>query len=136
AIISAVTGANGSLYLALMAEYGDTRDSAALGVMNIHDGPFLALMTLGASGLANIPLLSLFAAVCPLLLGVLLGNLDDAFSKMFKPGISMVIPFIGLGLGGSIDLMAIVRAGPGGIILGLMVLIIGGGFTFFADRYI
>ncbi len=136
AIMSAVTGANGSLYLALMAEYGDNKDSAALGVMTIHDGPFLVLMTLGASGMANIPLISLFAAVLPLLVGLILGNLDKKIGDMFKPGISISIPFIGMGLGGTIDLTAIFSAGYSGIILALFVMVIGGGATFLADRYI
>ena len=136
AIISSVTGANGSLYLALMGEYGEPIDQAALGIMNIHDGPFLALLTLGATGLANIPLLSLFAAVGPLLLGIILGNLDEDFRKMFMPGIGMLIPFVGFSLGASINLQNIVSAGISGIILGLMVFVIGGGCAFLADRYI
>lgn len=136
AIMSAVTGANGSLYLALMAEYGDNKDSAALGVMTIHDGPFLVLMTLGVSGLANIPLISLFAAVLPLLVGLVLGNLDKNIGDMFKPGISITIPFIGIGLGGTIDLTAIFSAGYSGVILALLVMVIGGGATFLADRFI
>lgn len=136
AVISSVTGANGSLYLALMGEYGDSKDLAAQGIMNIHDGPFLTLLTLGASGLANIPLISLLAAIVPLIIGVILGNLDDDIQKFFAPGVGLVIPFIGFALGAGINLSSIVKAGPSGIILGAMVFIIGGGFAILGDKFI
>ncbi|GGE27965.1 2-keto-3-deoxygluconate permease [Pullulanibacillus camelliae] len=136
AIISTMTGANGGLYLSLMSEYGDTADSAAMSLLNIHDGPFLAMLTLGVTGLAHIPFLNLLAAILPLLIGAILGNLDGNFEKLFSPGLAVVIPFIGFTIGAGIDLGNIVKAGVNGIILGLSVIIIGGGLTFLADRYI
>lgn len=84
AIISTVTGANGALYLSLMGEYGDTEDAAAMSLLNIHDGPFLTMLTLGVTGLAHIPLMSLLAAIIPLVIGAILGNLDDDFRKLFR----------------------------------------------------
>jgi len=136
AIISTMTGANGGLYLSLMGEYGDTADSAAMSLLNIHDGPFLAMLTLGVTGLAHIPFLNLVAAILPLLIGAILGNLDGNFEKLFSPGLPIVIPFIGFTIGAGIDLGNIVTAGVNGIILGLSVIIIGGGLTFLSDRFI
>ncbi|WP_434640477.1 2-keto-3-deoxygluconate permease [Thermoanaerobacterium thermosaccharolyticum] len=136
AIVCSVTGANGSLNLALMGEYGEPIDQAAQSIENIHDGPFLALLTLGATGLANIPLLSLFAAIFPLLLGFILGNLDYDFTDMFKSGINMVIPFIGFALGAGINFNGIFKAGIGGLVLTFMVFVIGGGFAILGDRLI
>lgn len=136
AIISTVTGANGALYLSLMGEYGDTTDSAAMSLLNIHDGPFLAMLTLGVTGLAHIPLVALLAAIIPLAVGVLLGNLDDDFSKLFSPGLAIVIPFIGFTIGAGINLGNIITAGFDGILLGITVIVIGGGVAFLADRYV
>lgn len=136
AIISSVTGANGSLYLALMGEYGESKDSAAQGILNIHDGPFLTLLTLGASGLANIPLMALFAAIVPLIIGAILGNLDDDIRKYFAPGVGLVIPFIGFALGAGINIGNILKAGMSGVVLAAMVFIIGGAFAIFGDRFI
>lgn len=136
AIISSVTGANGSLYLSLMGEYGDSADAAAMGIMNIHDGPFLALITLGASGLANIPLKSLLAAIFPLILGFILGNLDTDIRKFFASGVGMVIPFIGFAIGAGINFTNIAKAGLSGVFLAAMVFFIGGGCTLLADRFI
>ncbi|WP_190972246.1 2-keto-3-deoxygluconate permease [Clostridium sp. HV4-5-A1G] len=136
AIICAVTGANGSLNLALMGEYGEAQDQAAQSIENIHDGPFVALLTLGATGLANIPLVSLLAAIVPLLLGFILANLDYDFTDMFKSGVSILIPFIGFALGAGINFNNVLRAGFSGIVLALMVLIIGGGFAILGDKFI
>ncbi len=136
AIIASVTGSNGSLYLALMGEYGEPKDLAAQGILNIHDGPFLALLTLGATGLANIPLMALFAAIVPLLIGFILGNLDKDISKFFAPGVSLVIPFIGFAIGAGINLSSIFKAGASGIVLAAMVFFIGGGFAILGDKFI
>lgn len=136
AIISSVTGANGSLYLSLMGEYGDPEDTAAMSIMNIHDGPFLALLTLGASGMATIPVMSLWAAIVPLVLGCLLGNLDPDLREYFKAGSSLVIPFVGFCLGSGINFGSIVAAGPSGLVLTAMVFFIGGGVSLLADKFI
>jgi 2-keto-3-deoxygluconate permease len=136
AIISTMTGANGALYLSLMSEYGDTADSAAMSLLNIHDGPFLTMLTLGVTGLAHIPLINLVAAILPLFIGAILGNLDSNFEKLFSPGLAVVIPFIGFTIGAGIDLGNVIKAGSAGIILGLAVIVFGGGLTFLADRFI
>ncbi|GMA65060.1 2-keto-3-deoxygluconate permease [Alicyclobacillus fastidiosus] len=136
AIISTMTGANGGLYLSLIGTYGDTEDAAAMSLLNIHDGPFLTMLTLGVTGLAHIPLINLVAAIVPLVVGAILGNLDDDFQKLFSPGLPIVIPFIGFTIGGGIDLGSILKAGINGIILALLVVVIGGGITVLADKYI
>lgn len=136
AIISSVTGANGSLYLSLMGEYGDPEDTAAQSIMNIHDGPFLALLTLGASGMANIPVLSLFAAIVPLIIGCILGNLDEDLRKFFSVGAGLVVPFVGFCIGAGINFGSVVEAGPSGLVLTCMVFFIGGGVAILADKFI
>lgn len=136
AIVSTVTGANGALYLSLVGEYGDTEDSAAMCILNLHDGPFLTLLTLGVTGLAHIPALSLLAAVLPLLIGAVLGNIDSGFEKLFAPGVHIIIPFIGFTIGANINLGNLVHAGPSGILLGLVTMLIGGGAAILADRRI
>lgn len=136
AIVCAVTGANGSLNLALMGQYGEAEDQAAQSIENIHDGPFVALLTLGATGLANIPLMALFAAIFPLLLGFVLANLDYDFTDMFKSGIKILIPFIGFALGAGINFENIINAGIGGVLLAFMVFAIGGGFAVIGDKFI
>ena len=136
AIISSVTNSNGSLYMSLMASFGDETDVAAMSVLTINDGPFLTLVALGASGLAQIPFMSLVAAIAPLIFGMILGNIDEKIKEFFAPGIGLLIPFVGITLGGSINLLNIVKGGMSGILLGLIGVFIAGPFIVFCDRKI
>lgn len=126
AFLSAIVNNNGGLYIALMSSgFGDNEDVAAGGVLQINDGPFLEMMVLGIAGLASIPFTALFAAIFPLLLGVLLGNIDKDFRHFFQNGSACVIPLMGFSLGASINLLSILSAGWGGVILGIVVLLCG-----------
>lgn len=133
AVISSITNSNGSLYLALMTMYGDEIDSSATSLLTLNDGPFLTLIALGASGLANIPFLALVAAIVPLLVGIILGNLDKKFAKFLAPGVSLLVPFVGFTLGGGINLLNILKGGAAGIPLGLIAVFVGGSFIVFCD---
>lgn len=136
AIICAVTNSNGSVYLALTTEYGDDVDCGAMALLALNDGPFFTMIAMGASGLANIPLLSLLAAVTPIVIGMILGNLDKSFSKFIAPAGPIMIPFVGLTLGAGPNLSAVLTGGLSGIVLGLISVFVGGAFIVFCDRKI
>ena len=135
-VVSAVTNSNGSVYLTLMGNYGDRADGGCFPLLALNDGPFFTLVALGASGLANIPIMSLLAAVIPVALGMLIGNLDHGMRDIFVPMGTAIIPLIGFALGTGIDLMSIIKGGPSGIILGLITVFAGGGFIVLCDRFI
>lgn len=136
AVISAVTNSNGSVYLALMKSYGDTTDCAAMALLALNDGPFFTLIALGASGLANIPVKALIATVIPILVGMILGNLDKSLRDFLAPAGDILIPFVGLTLGAGINLTNVLKGGPQGVVLGLITLVVGGGFIVFCDKVI
>ena len=91
AIISAVTNSNGSVYLALMNSYGDTVDQAAMPLLAINDGPMLTMIAMGAGGLADIPFMALVAAIGPILVGMILGNIDKDLSDFLAPAGSILL---------------------------------------------
>lgn len=136
AVISSVTNSNGSIYLSLMSTYGDETDCAAMSLLTLNDGPFFTLVALGASGLANIPLLALLAAIVPILVGMILGNLDKKMKEFLEPGCNLLIPFVGFALGSSINLSNVAKGGFSGVLLGFTVVIIGGTFIVLCDRLI
>lgn len=136
AIICAVTNSNGSVYLTLMGEYGDEADCGCFPLLALNDGPFFTLVALGASGLANIPFQSLIAAIIPIALGMLLGNLDKGLRNLFAPMGSAIIPLIGLALGTGINLTNVIKGGFPGILLGLITVFVGGGFILLCDKFI
>lgn len=136
AIISAVTNSNGSVYLALMKSYGDNTDCAAMALLALNDGPLFTLIALGASGLANVPFMALLATVIPIIVGMIIGNLDKSMRDFLAPAGDIMIPFVGLTLGAGINLGNILKGGFAGIVLGLITLFVGGAFIVFCDRII
>ena len=136
AIICAVTNINGSVYLTLMGEDGDEADCGCFPLLALNDGPFFTLVALGASGLANIPFQSLIAAIIPIALGMLLGNLDKGLRNLFAPMGSAIIPLIGFALGTGINLTNVLKGGFPGILLGLITVFVGGGFILLCDKFI
>ena len=136
AIISAVTNSNGSVYLALMNSYGDTVDQAAMPLLAINDGPMLTMIAMGAGGLADIPFMALVAAIGPILVGMILGNIDKDLSDFLAPAGSILLPFVGFCLGSGMNLTNIAKGGVQGILLGLITCLIGGAFIVLCDRFV
>lgn len=136
AMLAAFDNSNGGLWLAYTGQYGDNRDRGAYMASAINDGPFFTLLFLGASGLGDIPLIALVAALVPFLLGVLVGNLDVQWRDVLKPVPNIVIPFFAFALGTGINLAVVVTGGLSGLVLGLLISPITGGLVYLGYRYI
>ncbi|MDR3258662.1 MAG: 2-keto-3-deoxygluconate permease [Fusobacteriaceae bacterium] len=136
AVITAVTNSNGAIYTALAKEFGDSTDVGAIAILSLNDGPFLTMIALGTTGLADIPLIALIAAIVPLIIGMLLGNLDEDFKKLLTDGLSMLLPFNGFVLGANMSLFTIFKAGVGGLVLGMLTVVFTGVFTYFLYSFI
>ena len=74
------------------------------------------------------------ATILPILIGMVLGNLDRNMRSFLKSGGDLLIPFFAFGLGAQINLHAILGAGVSGILLGLITLVFGGIVNIIASR--
>ncbi len=126
ALIGAVTNSNGGLYSALSGEFGDATDVGAVSILSINDGPFLTMVAMGVSGLANIPFMVLVGSIVPILVGMILGNLDEDIRKFCEPGATMLIPFFAFPLGAGLNFMQLLTAGIPGIFLGVICCLLTG----------
>ena len=126
AIIAAVTNSNGGLYAALASEYGDSTDVGAISILSLNDGPFFTMLALGVTGIADVPFIALVATIVPILIGFILGNLDENIREFLEPGATLLIPFFAFPLGAALNFGQILEAGVPGIILGVLCTLLTG----------
>lgn len=126
AIIAALTNSNGGLFAALGGQYGDATDVSVTSIIAINDGPFLTMLVLGATGLASVPITALIATIIPILIGFVLGNLDEDIKNFLKPAATILIPFFAFPLGAGLDFKQLLTAGVSGIILGVATTVFTG----------
>lgn len=139
AIIAAMTNSNGGLYVALVGQYGKEDDKAAYPILALNDGPFLTMVALaifGAMGFTNglFSPVSFIAVLVPVLVGVVIGNLDHEMGAWLQKGGDMLVPFFAFSLGMGIDFSAIIEGGLGGIVLGVLTVLLTGGISYFVFK--
>lgn len=136
ALLAAVPNGNGGLWLAFTSKYGDRNDRGAYVAHSLNDGPFFPLLFIGASGFGEIPLGDFAAAIAPLILGIIAGNIDHRWAEIMKPVPAIVIPFLAFSLGTGIDLGDVLTGGMTGLILGLIIAPFTGGLTYLGYKYV
>lgn len=97
------------------------------------DGPFLAMIFLGASGLGEITFLALVAAIVPFILGLIVGAVDREWTHVLD---DVPIPFMFFAVGTGISLGTVLTGGLQGVFLGVGVVAFTGSLTCLGYRYV
>jgi 2-keto-3-deoxygluconate permease len=122
------------MFLALMSVMGNKEDAGTYVVQSIETGPFLTMVIFVGAGLAVIPWLTMVSVIAPIVVGAILGNLDEDLKTFFGSHEPIIIPFMAFTLGQTINLRSVVTAGIPGVILGLTVVTVTGLVCIVADR--
>ena len=136
AIIAAMSNSSGGMYLAISGEFGSEEDLAAYPILALNDGPFLSMVALSVFGMMGFVggvfgFTDFLSVLIPILVGAILGNLDEDMRDFLSKGSSMIIPFFSFAIGMGIDLSAIVEGGLAGIMLGVITVFVTGGLAYF-----
>lgn len=134
ALIPAITNTNGALYILLTETYGEESDPLSVLPLLISEGPFLTLIILNLVLPSAISSVAIFSMVVPLLIGMILGNLDKRINEFFSGGMKILIPFLGFNVGASLNINSVIEAGLPGVFLGLFVLVIFSASGYFLNR--
>lgn len=129
-MISAVTNSNGVIYTILASQYGEEADVGAISILSINDAPFLTMVALGVSGMGSFSPMAIIASIIPMILGFIVGNLDHEWRDILATGMILLPPFNGFAIGSGMNLFNMLNAGISGILLGFIVLLFTGVFTF------
>ena len=122
ALIGCMSNSNGGLYTALATKYGTKTDVGAIAIISSNDGPFFEMMFMGLTGVANIPIMTLIACIFPIIVGMILGNLDNKIRDFLKPGMLISIFLFSFPLGAGMNFKTLITAGIPGILLGVLTV--------------
>ncbi|WP_405097932.1 2-keto-3-deoxygluconate permease [Oceanobacillus sp. FSL H7-0719] len=141
AIIAAMTNSNGGMYMALVGQYGKEDDKAAYSLLALNDGPFLTMIALSIFGTMGFvdgmfSIQSFIAVLLPIIVGMVLGNLDSELKDFFTKASDVLIPFFAFALGMGINFKAIIEGGLSGILLGVITVILTGGAGYLVFKWI
>lgn len=134
AVMVAMSDTNGGMFLALTSVMGSKDDAGTYVPQSIETGPFLTMLIFVGAGLAVIPWLTMVSVVAPIVVGAILGNLDDDIRQFFGSHEPIIVPFMAFTLGQTINLASVVTAGLPGLALGLTVIAITGLACITVDR--
>jgi 2-keto-3-deoxygluconate permease len=134
AVMVAMSDTNGGMFLALTGVMGKKEDSGTYVVQSIETGPFLTMLIFVGTGLAVIPWLTMVSVIAPIVVGAILGNLDEDLKQFFGTHEPIIVPFMAFTLGQTINLKSVVTAGLPGVVLGVTVLVVTGAVCIVVDR--
>ena len=135
AFVTCICSANPGIYIGLMNNYGEPTDMGNVPIMTVLDLPWFPMLILAAGG-ATLPPADIITVFVPYILGIVVGNIDKDFGKLYQPMSNIILPFLGLNFGFSLNLLTAAKAGLAGIVLGIVYMILNFPILVFADRVI
>lgn len=122
AFIAAISNQNNSLFIGLISDYGDEYDVASAAITAIISVPIFTFLTLSMLGIADITPTSILDLCLPLLVGIVLGNIDKNFCEFLAATQMYIMPFLGFAIGAGINIMAIFKGGLPGLVLSILTV--------------
>lgn len=117
AFIIGIGSINPAVYMAISAGFGTEEDTAAFGIVSLFAIPLVPVLIYSLSSPGGFEWISLVSTLIPVIAGMILGNLDPEFHKLFGPGVSALLPLLGWNIGQDLNLIEATKSGVAGLIL-------------------
>lgn len=135
ALVTVLVSTNPALYVSLAGEYGDQEDVTAFALTAAIVIPATPMLVYAMAGGGTIDWASIISTIIPLIIGIVLGNLDPNFKVLFKDAVAMMLPILGWNLGQGINLIEGLQAGLSGVLL-LLVYYLFMSIHVLVDRFV
>lgn len=138
AFVATIISTNPAVYVAILNAFGRERDAGIYPFAGIVALPILPLIVMSvytSGGLAGVnwwPVISVFV---PLILGMILGNIDSGFTEVFAKTIPALLMLLGWTLGQGMNFMEAIKAGVPGVLMTFFFLIVTLPVTYFFEKH-
>lgn len=123
AFVVGICSLNPSLYLALVSDYGVETDKAAFGLTGILAVPAFPIFVFSITQGGGVDWTPIISTLIPIILGVVVANLDKELSKLFSSILGVLMIFMGWSFGAGINIIEALKAGPQGVLLAVIFYI-------------
>ena len=124
AFIVAICSVNPSVYLAIVSDYGDEDDKVAFGLVGLVCIPAFPMLVYSITNGGSVDWTPIISTIIPIILGMIIGNIDKDMASLFSPGLPLLMPFLGWSVGSGINLVQAVQSGFSGIVITLFYYIV------------
>lgn len=127
AFVAIILSINPAINLSVTDEFGDKEDAAIYPFAVIPSLPAIPLIVISSyisGGLGDIDWTPVISVFLPLMVGIILGNLDKEMGKIFGACMPALLILLGWLLGQSMNLFDAIRTGPSGILVSVVFIVL------------
>lgn len=134
AFIVAMVSMNPAMYISLVDDFGEEVDKAAFAFTGLFSIPVIPVLIYSFNGQGTVDWMPIMSTIFPLILGIVLGNLDPGFRKLFGGTVTILLPMLGWSMGQSMNLVTAFQAGFSGVVLAILYYIFTSSLVIFDKR--
>lgn len=112
-----ISSTNPAAYISIVSESGNKIDQAAFGLVGLFGIPAVPVFIYGLIGGGGFDWVPVVSTIVPIIIGIVIGNLDPELKKLFSPGMTVMIPILGWNIGQGMNLLNVVSSGAIGLLL-------------------
>ena len=137
AFVATIISTNPAVYVAILNAFGREHEAGIYpfaGIIALPILPLIVMSVFGSGGLTGVnwwPVISVFV---PLILGMILGNIDPSLSKVFATCMPALLMLLGWTLGQGMDFIEAIKSGVPGILMTIFFIVVTLPLTYLFEK--